>query len=125
MNEHNTDQTLVPGTTVGIEASDSESSIVDSSDSSAIESVPRTADLPLEASNHVGSIVINASNDITVGNRNYNYGPVLIIQEPVTREHSNSGSERLAENLHRFCELYSMCSVNFCFSESNIVRHFR
>lgn len=109
MNEPNTNQNLVVANTANSDTSDSESSVVDSSDSSAIETVPRTANLSLQPSNHVNSIVIKDSSNITVGDNIHYNGPVLIIQNQVNRGHnsnSQQNSERLAENLHRFGELY-------------------
>lgn len=113
MNEPNTNQNLVVANTANSDTSDSESSVVDSSDSSAIETetVPRTADSSLQPSNHVNPIVIKDSSNITVGDNIHYYGPVLIIPNQVNRGHSSNSqqnSERLAENLHRFGELQEL-----------------
>lgn len=111
MNEPNTNQNLVVANTANSDTSDSESSVVDSSDSSAIETVPQTADSSLQPSNHVNPIVIKDSSNITVGDNIHYYGPVLIIPNQVNRGHSSNSqqnSERLAENLHRFGELQEL-----------------
>lgn len=115
MNEPNTNQNLVAANTANSDTSDI--------DSSAIETVPRITDLSLQPSNHVNSIVIKDSNNITVGDNIYYYGPVSIIQNQANGEHSSNSQQnsgRLAENLHRFCELCMNFCMLFVFLVNNI-----